>query len=133
MVNQAWLNGVRDELLYRAKRLSLAEATVGYSELAEKFGMPLFGGRNRVRYKEHPLHDILRELDKEDTKDERPFLSALVIHATDDRLPGVGFFKTLAEFRRLSNPISKPKRHEYWSKEVNRLIEFYQGSPKSDK
>jgi hypothetical protein len=124
-INPAQLDAVKTELRDRARTRSKPEATITYGDLAERMGMPPFRNANWL---EHPLSDILGQLNDEDHALGRPFLSCLVVNG-QTHYSGPSFFKAVAGLRRNGNPIPKAEQYTFWSAEMGRLLEFYKRVP----
>lgn len=121
MNRATWKDEVQKELRRRAAIGDSKEALITYGELAEMTNMPPFRNAN---WQEHPLCDILGELDEADAESERPFISSLVVNAKTG-YSGPGLFKAIAKLRRHGNPVPEQERQEYWSDEVDKVLEYY--------
>ena len=67
---------------------------------------------------------MLDEINKYEASQGRPMLSAVVVHAGEDNMPGRGFFECA---RGLGKPVSRDRLAEigFWAKEVRRVYEYW--------
>jgi len=98
------------------------KAPVTYSDLLEQFGHPPIS--QRCLWHQSPMKGIFSLLDKADISEGRPLRTTMVIRK-DTKLPGNGYFRTLAGCQAISIPRSKPERLELHEAEMARLVALY--------
>lgn len=106
-------------LVERAKSLRRSEATITYGELAKRLEVPRF---NSANWAEHPLSNVLGQLNDLDHAAERPFASVLVA-SSDTRYSVPSFFRATEQLRNVR--ISASKRRQYWDAEFTQLLKYY--------
>ena len=92
---------------------------VTYSELAKAFP-PM--SKTFVPWPAHPLCEIFEQLDQEDSRNNLPFRTAIVVNAKT-KMPGPGFFGMYKRLRRKS--LIQSEQHIYWSGEVRDVYGYY--------
>ena len=101
-----------------------AQAKMGkpitYSHVIQKFpSLPPLSDN----WKSHPLCSIFGELDDEDTRNSKPFRTALVCSKELGR-PGEGFFTTIETHR--AQKVLKSDEEAVWLREFVALTDHYQ-------
>ena len=96
---------IRERLIEVAKR----KETIFYKEV---------GGIVDLHHRDPNLHQILDDINRREHEARRPLLTAVVVHATGDRMPGKGFFKLATQ---LGRHRAADDRTLYWMWELERV------------
>ena len=97
--------------------------TISYNDFADEVDLP----RPNNLFSNSALKSYFEQIDRDDTEEQRPFRTALVVQKTSGH-PGAGFFKSLELHRGESIPESNYA--DVWKKELADLFDYYKpGQP----
>ncbi|HTB81841.1 MAG TPA: hypothetical protein VK717_13230 [Opitutaceae bacterium] len=95
-----------------------------YSEIAPLADLSMDLPEDRAK-----ISEILEEIGRHEEKEDRPMLTAIVIHAGGDNNPGNGFFELAKSLGRYGGSKNEQRRVEFWVKQVAETHAFWQKKP----
>lgn len=116
-----WKEEVTRELRRLASTGDRQKALITYGVLAERANMKPFTDAN---WHNHPLSIILGEIDDDDARASRPFITSLVV-SRRNRVSGHGLFTVISAYRRGGVPVPETEEQDVWSREVDEVLEHY--------
>jgi hypothetical protein len=108
------------------KGVAIEGEPVYYIDVTEHFQLK----RPDSNWRNHPLCNLFVQLDRNDTKAGRPLLTSMVIRKKD-KIPGKGFFASLATKYKDIVPAGKKGMKKLHQAEMEATIQHYKGSRNS--
>jgi hypothetical protein len=111
----------RDWLTKRLHRVARDQAKTTYGELCREMAA---AGMLRLEPHSSALAALLGQINILEREAGRPLISAIVVHKTDDWMPGVGFWN-IARAIGIDPGATEELRLEFWVKEFGRCHAYW--------
>lgn len=105
-----------DELLRLARTAQLA----AYSHVAPLVGLSMDREQDRVE-----IAQLLGEIATHEQNQDRPMLTALIVHRGNDNNPGEGFFSIAQEFGLFNGHRDPMARLTFWANQVTAVHNYW--------
>jgi hypothetical protein len=116
-------HGARAEMTRRLHKIARAQAKITYSELCDELRRD---GVIALEPHGSPLAWMLGQINVLEARQGRPLISSLVVHKSDDWLPGVGFW-SIAKLMGLDIGDTEEAKVAFWAHEFGRCHAYWKG------
>ena len=108
------------EIYDRLLELARAERLTTYSDIAPLAGLSMSNDADRDR-----ISELLGEILMHEASEDRPLLTAIVVHRGKDNNPGEGFFSASTELGRFNGSRDPLLRLEFWVRQVQEVNAYW--------
>ena len=103
----------------RLQEIAKSLGTITYSDIAPLANLSMDNEDDR-----NAISIILEEIAKHEESNQRPMLTAVVIHR-EDNIPGEGFFQIAQKFARYNGSRNQNNRLRFWIDALNSVHEYW--------